>query len=76
MGTTTNHGLPWPEPNEIADVPKDMMELAQRIEAILDAWYSPAEQDARFQRVVLIRTSAEGLPATGTEGDIVFLVTQ
>jgi hypothetical protein len=76
MGKTTTHLLPWPEPNEIADVPQDMMALAQRIEEILNLWYSPAEQDARFQRIVLIRTQAEGLPPTGNEGDILFLVTQ
>jgi len=76
MGKTTTHELPWPEPNEIADVPQDMMALAQRIETILNAWYSPEEQAALWQRIIIIRTAAEGLPATGNEGDIVFLVTQ
>ena len=70
---TPNHQLPYPESNNIADVPQDIKALADRLELILDAWYSPAEQDQRYQRVVKIAT---GLPPYGEEGDIVFLVTE
>lgn len=71
--TTDLLGLPYPESNEIADVPEDIKKLALKIEGILDSWYSPAEQAELWQRRVIITT---GLPANGNEGDIVFLVTE
>jgi hypothetical protein len=68
---TTNVQLPYPEQNEIADVPKDIERLAVATDKLFNDWYSPTEQDVRYQKKILITAS---LPATGTEGDIVFLV--
>src|SRR5215475_514814 len=34
MGATTKYQLPWPEPPDPADVPTDMRELAERVEAV------------------------------------------
>lgn len=35
MGTTTTHQIPYPEATEPADVPVDMRELAERVDAVV-----------------------------------------
>ena len=86
MGDTTRYHLKWPEAGDIADVPTDMMELAQGAETAIDtklqrADYTPPSPpgaptvpgaDTIYQKKITVATT---LPATPSEGDIVFLVT-
>jgi hypothetical protein len=44
MGLTPVYQLPYPEPTDPADVPIDMRELAERVEAVLQAQPVPAMQ--------------------------------
>lgn len=37
MGATTNYGLPYPEPGDSVDVPRDIKALADRLEASLNS---------------------------------------
>ena len=72
MPGTTKHNLPYPLDTDVADVPTDIRELAIKTEEALNTKYDHSEQDQRYQLKIQVRTS---LPPTGTDGDVVFLVT-
>ena len=68
MGTTSAHGLPYPELTDVPDVPADMKELADAIETVIPS------VAASFSPVVLqaVRTQNDAV-ATATWGTAVNL---
>jgi hypothetical protein len=83
--TGTPYSLPYPGDNEVADVPQDMLELAEKVEDALDqkmqktGWFDQDNvarkgTDELYQtRIVVVDTVPTS--ATGyAEGDVVFVI--
>jgi hypothetical protein len=73
MGATTPDNFPWPEDGDIADVPQDMQELAEAIQAKVSTLLSRSVADNDYQTKVGYGTLANR-PASGNEGDIYLVI--
>jgi hypothetical protein len=70
---TPKHNLPYPVDTNVADVPSDLRNLATQTENVLNTrFYDRNELAGVYQSKIKVLNI---LPATGTDGDVVFLVT-
>jgi hypothetical protein len=85
LDTGTPYALPFPVDSDVANVPLHVRNLAERIELMLDTkmqktnWTNSAGvaqtgADGLYQTKIKIQTSAPAANATGTDGDIIFVV--
>ena len=72
MPQTPKHGLSWPDPTDVADVPGDMQRLAEAVERGLNTKDDPGVTAGIYQRKVIVATA---LPPSANEGDVCFLIT-
>jgi hypothetical protein len=88
MATDTGlpYTIPFPVPNDVADVPAHMKGLAERLELVLDQktqdtpWtasdgvtYHPGNA-ALYQAKIRIQSTIPAATAPGNDGDIIFVV--
>jgi len=78
MATNTGapYTLPYPEADDLADVPHDIQALAAAVVTALNGKLSPADGNALYQKQIKFVTG--GAPPTTTtgydEGDVIFVL--
>jgi hypothetical protein len=78
MPTTATYSIPYPGATEQANVPQDMNQLASKVDVELGkklATSGAITSASQLQTKIIVRTLAQGPPATGiNDGDVVFLI--
>jgi hypothetical protein len=83
--TGTPYSLPYPGDNEVADVPQDMLELAEKVEDALDqkmqktGWFDQDNvarkgTDELYQTRITVETTIPTSPGNHAEGDVIFVI--